>query len=59
MSTAARAFAAARPELERLLGQREATGEAVRRQHGHDESGWPVMPPADDGASSWEALRKA
>lgn len=45
MSTAARAFAAARPELEQLLGQRLATGAAVRAQHGHDESGWPVMPP--------------
>lgn len=45
MSQTTSAFAAARPGLEELLGARLATGEAVRRQHGHDESGWPVMPP--------------
>ncbi|MCS4504984.1 FAD-binding protein [Arhodomonas aquaeolei] len=31
--------------LRELLGERLSTATAVREHHGHDESGWPVMPP--------------
>ncbi|WP_245754044.1 FAD-binding oxidoreductase [Aquisalimonas asiatica] len=32
-------------ELRERLGERVSTNATVLEQHGHDESGWPVMPP--------------
>lgn len=36
---------AALDDLRSQLGDRVSTAAAVREQHGHDESGWPVMAP--------------